>query len=265
MSSDGNWQAFRLDGRVAVITGAASGIGRATAELYARAGADLALGWYRGDPHDIQGTLDAVEALGARAIAVEGDVARTADVDRLFTAAREAFGKVDIVVANAAIARKVPTADVTDEQWDEIIGIDLGGVFRCFRAALPDMVDQGWGRLLATSSVAGTVQSWPEHAHYAAAKGGVAGMIRSLAVELAPHGITANALAPGVIESPQTLDAANSFGAEGLQQFAPSVPARRNGRPDDVAGAFLYLASEEAAFVTGQVIVIDGGVTLAAL
>jgi 3-oxoacyl-[acyl-carrier protein] reductase len=256
---------FRLDGRVAVITGAASGIGRATAEMYAAAGADLALGWYRGDPHDISGTMEAVDALGGRAVEVEGDVASSADVDRLFRAAHDSFGHVDIVVANAAIARKVPTAEVTDEQWHQILDIDLGGVFRCFRAALPSMVERGWGRLLATSSVAGTVQSWPEHAHYAAAKGGVAGMIRSLAVELAPHGITANALAPGVIESPQTLDAVNSFGREGLDQFAPTVPARRNGRPADVAGAFLYLASEEASFVTGQLIVIDGGVSLAAL
>lgn len=265
MSADGERQPFCLDGRVAVITGAASGIGRATAEMYARAGADLALGWYRGDPHDVGDTLEAVSRLGGRAIEVEGDVASSADVERLFGAARQEFGKVDIVVANAAIARKVPTAEVTDEQWQQTIDIDLGGVFRCFRAAIPSMAEHGWGRLLATSSVAGTVQSWPEHAHYAAAKGGVAGMIRSLAVELAPHGITANALAPGVIESPQTLDAVNSFGPEGLMRFAPSVPARRNGRPDDVAGAFLYLASEEASFVTGQLIVIDGGVSLAAL
>lgn len=265
MSSDGGWDAFRLDGHVAVITGAASGIGRATAEMYARAGAELALGWYRGDPHDIEATMQAVERLGARAIEVEGDVACSADVDRLVGAACEAFGKADIVVANAGIARKVPTAEVTEDQWQQIIDVDLGGVFRCFRAALPSMVEQGWGRLLATSSVAGTVQSWPEHAHYAAAKGGVAGMIRSLAVELAPYGITANALAPGVVESPQTLDGVNSFGPEGLERFAPTVPARRNGRPDDVAGAFLYLASEEASFLTGQVIVIDGGVSLAAL
>lgn len=265
MTDDRSWGSFRLDGRVAVITGAASGIGRATAELYAAAGADLALGWYRGDPHDVSETLRRVEAHGARAVEVEGDVSRTEDVDRLVGAALERFGKVDVVVANAAIARKVPTVEVTDRGWDEILGIDLGGVFRCFRAVLPSMIEQGWGRLLATSSVAGTVQSWPEHAHYAAAKGGVAGLVRSLAVELAPHGITANALAPGVIESPQTLDEVNSFGPEGLQRFAPTVPARRNGRPEDVAGAFLYLASEEASFVTGQLIVIDGGVSLAAL
>lgn len=265
MSADEGRDLFRLNGHVAVITGAASGIGRATAEMYARAGADLALGWYRGDPHDIGATMEAVERLGARAIEVEGDVASSADVDRLVDAACEAFGKVDIVVANAGIARRVPIGEVTDDQWQQVIDVDLAGVFRCFRAALPSMIEQRWGRLLATSSVAGTVQSWPEHAHYAAAKGGVAGMIRSLAVELAPHGITANALAPGVVESPQTLDGVNSFGQEGLERFAPTVPTRRNGRPEDVAGAFLYLASEEASFLTGQVIVIDGGVSLAAL
>jgi 3-oxoacyl-[acyl-carrier protein] reductase len=206
-----------------------------------------------------------VGAHSARAVEVEGDVSRTDDVSRLVGTALEQFGKVDIVVANAAIARKVPTAEVNDEQWKEILDIDLGGVFRCFRAALPSMTENRWGRLLATSSVAGTVQSWPQHAHYAAAKGGVAGLVRSLAVELAPYGITVNALAPGVIESPQTLDPVNSFGADGLERFAQSVPARRNGHPEDIASAFLYLASEEASFVTGQLVVIDGGVSLAAL
>jgi 3-oxoacyl-[acyl-carrier protein] reductase len=259
------WTSFRLDGRVALITGAASGIGQATAELYARAGADLVLGWYAGDPHDVGETVERVEALGAKALAIEADVGAAGGAERLVAAGIESFGRVDVVVANAAIARKVPTVDVTDAQWDEIINIDLGGVFRCFRAALPGMIERGWGRLLATSSVAGTVQAWAEHAHYAAAKGGVAGLVRSLAVEVAPHGITANALAPGVIVSPQTLDEVNSFGERGLEDFAPNVPAGRNGRPEDVAAAFLYLASEEAAFVNGQVIVIDGAVTLAAL
>ncbi len=259
------WTSFRLDGRVALITGAASGIGQATAELYARAGADLVLGWYSGDPHDIGETVERVEALGANALAVEADVGSTEGPGRLVSEGIDRFGHVDIVVANAAIARKVPTVDVTDAQWDQIINVDLAGVFRCFRAALPGMIERGWGRLLATSSVAGTVQAWAEHAHYAAAKGGVAGLVRSLAVEVAPHGVTANALAPGVIVSPQTLDGVNSFGERGLEEFAPSVPTGRNGTPEDVAAAFLFLASEEAAFVNGQVIVIDGAVTLAAL
>jgi 3-oxoacyl-[acyl-carrier protein] reductase len=265
MSESGGWRTFRLDGRVALITGAASGIGRATAELFARAGADLVLGWYRGDPHDVQETVRLVEGHGARAVAVEGDVSRSADVDALVAAALERVGRLDVDVANAGIARRVPTAEVTDDQWDETLGVDLGGVFRCFRAAIPPMAEQGWGRLLAASSVAGTVQSWPEHAHYAASKGGVVGLVRSLAGELGPHGITANAVAPGVVESPQTLDAENSVGAEGLRRLAETAPGGRVGRPEDIAAVYLFLASEEASFISGQLLVADGGMSLSGI
>ncbi len=256
-------QPFRLDGRVAVITGAASGIGRATAEMYARAGADLVLGWYRDDPHDIGETVRLVEQHGTRVVDVEGNVARTEDVERLVGTARQRFGKVDIVVANAGIARLVPTEELDDDRWDELMSVNLGGVFRCFRAAIPSMREQGWGRLLATSSIVGAFMSWADHAHYAAAKGGIAGLVRSLAGELGPDGITANAVAPGVVESPQTLDAVNSLGSEGLEAFAPRVPLRRIGRPEEIASAFLYLASDEGAYVNGRVLLVDGGANIA--
>jgi 3-oxoacyl-[acyl-carrier protein] reductase len=124
------------------------------------------------------------------------------------------------------------------------------------------MVEAGWGRLLATSSIAGAVQGWPRHAHYTAAKAGIVGLVRSLAVEYAAQGITVNAVAPGVIVSPQTLDPVNSLGPAGLEEFARSVPAGRNGDPVEIANAFLFLASERASYITGQTIVVDGGVTL---
>jgi 3-oxoacyl-[acyl-carrier protein] reductase len=253
---------FRLDGRAALITGAASGIGAATARVFADAGADLVLGWYAGDPHDVEPVVRAVEERGRRCLAIEADVARTLAVERLVDAALQAFGRLDIVVANAAIARDVPSADLDDERFAQLLDVDLGGVFRCFRAAIPIMTEAGWGRLLATSSIAGTHQGWARHAHYTAAKAGIVGLVRTLAVELGPHGITANAIAPGVIETPQSLDPLNSLGPDGVAAFAGRVPVGRNGQPEDIANAFLFLAGDEASFLTGQTILIDGGASL---
>jgi 3-oxoacyl-[acyl-carrier protein] reductase len=253
---------FTLEGRVAIVTGAASGIGAATAARFAEAGADLVLGWYAGDPHDVEPVVGAVEQRGRRCLAVEADVASTGAVDALVAAAVEAFGRLDIVVANAAIAREVPVEELDDERWRQLLEVDLAGVFRCFRAAIPHMRRAGWGRLLATSSIAGALQGWTRHVHYAAAKGGIVGLVRALALEVAPDGITVNAIAPGVIETPQSLDPVNSLGPDGVAAFAARVPVGRNGRPEDIAHLFHYLASEEASFLTGQTIVVDGGAAL---
>jgi 3-oxoacyl-[acyl-carrier protein] reductase len=253
---------FSLDGRVAVITGAASGIGAATARVFAEAGADVVAAWYRPDPHDIEPTRAAVEAAGRRCLVVAVDVSDTASVEALVTHAVDELGRLDIVVANAAIARDVPTPELDDEHWQALLEVDLSGVFRCFRAALPQMIEAGWGRLLATSSIAGAYQGWANHAHYATAKAGIVGLVRTLAVELGPHGITANAIAPGVIETPQSLDPVNSLGPGGVSEFAARVPVGRNGQPEDIAHTFLFLASEEASFLTGQVLLVDGGVSL---
>jgi 3-oxoacyl-[acyl-carrier protein] reductase len=253
---------FRLDGRVALVTGAASGIGAATARTLAEGGCDLVLGWYAGDPHDVAPVAASVEEFGHGCLAVEADLSDPAASGRLVAAALERFGRLDVVVANAAIARDVPAAELDDERWHALLDLDLGAVFRCFRAALPTMVEAGWGRLLATSSIAGAVQGWARHVHYTAAKAGIAGLVRGLAVEAGPHGLTVNAVAPGVIETPQSLDPVNSLGPEGVADFAARVPVRRNGRPEDVAHVFRFLASEEAAFLTGQTIVVDGGVTV---
>jgi len=123
-------------------------------------------------------------------------------------------------------------------------------------------MESGWGRLLTTSSIAGAYQGWARHAHYTAAKAGLVGLVRSLAVELGRHGITVNAVAPGVVETPQSQDPVNSLGPAGLRDFATRVPVGRNGRPEDIAHTFLFLASEEASYLTGQVLLVDGGVSL---
>jgi 3-oxoacyl-[acyl-carrier protein] reductase len=253
---------FRLDGRVALVTGAASGIGAATARVFAEAGADVAACWYPADPHNVAPTVEEITGAGRRCHVAEIDVADNASVMRAVDSTVSELGRIDIVLANAAIARDVPFAELDDERFEALLQVDLLGVVRTFRAAVPHLIDRGWGRLLATSSIAGAHQGWARHAHYTTAKAALVGLVRTLAVELGPHGITANAIAPGVIETPQSLDPVNSLGPEGVRAFASRVPVGRNGTPEDIAHAFLYLASEEASFVTGQVILVDGGVSL---
>jgi 3-oxoacyl-[acyl-carrier protein] reductase len=253
---------FTLEGRVALVTGAASGIGAATARVFAEAGADVVCGWYPPDPHDVEPTRGAVEAAGRRCVVCEVDVSDTASVEAMVARALDELGRLDVVVANAAIARDVPSPELDDDRWRSLLDVDLAGVFRCFRAAMPHMIEAGWGRLLATSSIAGAYQGWAGHAHYATAKAGLVGLVRTLAVELGPHGITANAVAPGVIETPQSLDPVNSLGPDGVREFAARVPVRRIGRPEDIAYTFLFLASEQASYVTGQALLVDGAVSL---
>lgn len=256
---------FTLENRVAVVTGAASGIGAATARVFARAGADVALAWFPEDPHDVEPVRAAVEAAGRRAVVVEADVRDPAQVDALVDRCASELGRLDIAVANAGIARKVPLAELDDAAWNLTLDVDLNGAWRLFRAALPHMRRGRYGRLIATSSVAGTVAAWPEHPHYAAAKAGLVGLVQNLAVEYGPDGVTANAVAPGVIETPQALDPVNSLGPEGVAAVAPLVPVRRVGVPEDIAYLYLYLASEQAGYVSGQLIVADGARSLAGL
>jgi 3-oxoacyl-[acyl-carrier protein] reductase len=253
---------FSLQGRVALVTGAASGIGAATAQLLARAGADVSCGWFAGDPHDVEPTRRAAEALGRRAIAIEADVATDSGAKKLVEETVSALGQLDIVVANAGITRAVPFEELDEDSWRPMLEVNLGGVYRSFRAALPALIAAGHGRLLATSSVSGTVQGWAQHAHYTAAKAGISGLVKGLAVEVAGRGVTVNAVAPGVVETPQTADRVNSLGPAGLSAVAGLRPVGRNGRAEEIAAVFVFLASDEASFVTGQTIVVDGGSTL---
>ena len=185
--------------------------------------------YYAGDPYDVAPVARAVEAEGRRALVLECDVSSREAVDDAVARTVSELGGIDIVVANAGIARVVPSVDLDDERWSQLIDVDLTGVFRCFRAALPHMIAAGRGRLLATSSIVGPFMGWSEHVHYTAAKGGVAGLVRSLALEVARNGITVNAVAPGVIETPQSSDPVNSMGADGLSAFARA--SRRPQRP----------------------------------
>lgn len=249
-----------LAGKVAVITGGASGIGRALALAYARAGVSTVLGYHPGDPHDPAAAVADVEALGGRTLAVEADVTDPNAVRVLVENAITEFGKLDIAVANAGILRRATLADMTDEHWNNMLNVDLTGVVRLLRAAAGAMHEGG--ALVAVSSIAGGIYGWGEHAHYAAAKAGVLGLIRSVGVELAPRGIRANAVIPGLIETPQSLDAENSLGPDGLEAAGHSIPVGRVGHADEVARAIRFLTSDDASYISGQHLIVDGGLTV---
>ena len=249
-----------LEGKVAVISGGASGIGRALAVAYARAGAHSVVGYYPADPHDAGDTVAAVEAAGGRCVAVELDVRSHEQTERFAQAAVDAFGRLDIAVAAAGVLRRQALAEMTDGAWDDMLAVDLGGVLRIFRSCAARMA-QG-GAMAATSSIAGGVYGWEEHSHYAAAKAGVLGLCRSLAVELAPRGIRVNAVIPGLIESPQSLDEVNSLGPQGLREAGNIIPAGRVGTVDEAARVIRFLTSDDAAYVTGQSVIVDGGLTI---
>lgn len=243
----------------AVVTGAASGIGRATCVALARRGLPVVVATYPGDPHNPLETVDAVVAVGGEAVIIDVDVRSTDQVDSLMAQAAERFNGIDVVVANAGILRDSSLVDMTDERWDDMLQVDLTGVLRTLRSARPHM---GPGSsMIAVSSIAGAVYGWPDHAHYATAKAGLIGLVRSLAVELAPD-ITVNSVVPGIIETPQSLDPVNSLGPEGLKAIAGSIPAGRVGTPHDIAAMIDFLASPGARYVTGQAIVVDGGYTV---
>lgn len=246
---------------VAVITGAASGIGAATAVTLAEAGYRVAIGTYSGDPHDPGKTLAAVQEAGGEGAVVEVDVRSTASVREFVDEAIARWGRLDTAIANAGILRAAPFAAMTDEQWDDVLQVDLHGVMRTARAAAPHLGTGG--SIVAVSSIAGGVYGWGEHAHYATAKAGVIGLVRSLAVEFGPRGIRANAIIPGLIETPQSLDEVNSLGPEGLRAAGDYIPVGRVGRPEEVAAVAAFLASDAASYVNGQAIVVDGALTVA--
>ncbi len=246
---------------VAVVTGAASGIGRSTAQVLARAGHRVAIGTYSGDPHDPQLTLADVEAVGGEGIVVEVDVRSTESVEAFVAQAVDRWGRLDVAVANAGILRQAVFTEMSDEAWDDILQVDLHGVMRTARAAARHLGEGG--SITAVSSIAGGVYGWQEHAHYATAKAGVLGLVRSLAVEYGPRGVRANAIIPGLIETPQSSDPVNSLGPEGLERAGGYIPAGRVGRPEEVAEVIGFLSSPAASYVSGQAIVVDGALTVA--
>jgi len=247
--------------RIALVTGGGIGIGRAAALAFAKEGYAVIVT----DVLEREGASVAAEIVqsGGQAKFYPLDVRDTAQCNELVRLVEQTYDSaIDTVIANAGIAHRVPLHELSDEKWDLTMDIDLKGVFRIVRAAIPGMKKQGSGSVIAVSSIMGVAYGWDEHAHYSAAKAGVTGLVRGLAAELGRNGIRVNGVAPGFIRTAQVLSEQHSLGAKGLAKVAPVVPLGRAGEPEDIADVMVFLASDKARYLTGQTLTIDGGLTI---
>ena len=243
-----------LSGKAAIVTGASRGIGRAIALRLASAGARVVAG-ARAD--HAEPVAREIETAGGAAVAVELDVTQTASVAGMVQTALERFGRIDVLVNNAGIVRDQLLLRMKPEDWDAVISTNLTAAFACCRAVLRPMLKQRSGRIVNIGSVVGRTGN-PGQANYAASKAGLEGFTRSLALEVASRGITANVVAPGMIETDMTA----ALDERAQQALGGRIPMGRLGTADDVAGAVCFLASDEASYITGQVVGVNGGMYL---
>jgi 2-hydroxycyclohexanecarboxyl-CoA dehydrogenase len=241
--------------RVVVVTGAAAGIGLGIAQRFARDGHPTAMLDVQGEELDREAA--ALRSSGANVFARKVDVADRGQIDQAYAEIRRELGPITIVMANAGIAPMVPFTDMTADQWQRVIDINLTGVFHTIQAAVGDMIDAKWGRIVTISSHAGQ-SGGMNMAHYSAAKGGVISLTKGLARELGALGTTVNTIAPSVCETPQ-MHRAMAAGEFPADQIIPMIPIPRAGQPEDIAGACAFLASDDASYVTGQVLGVNGG------
>jgi 2-keto-3-deoxy-L-fuconate dehydrogenase len=248
----------RLNSKVALVTGGGSGIGRAICERFAAEGASVAVADWRQE--GAEETVASITAAGRQAVAVTGDVAEPADAERMVAETVAAFGKLDVLVANAGQELVASATETTPEQWQRIIGTNLTGCFLVARAAIPAMQAAGGGSIVLTASQLAFVAA-ERFAAYAASKGGVLNLTRALALDHARDKIRVNALCPGAVETPLLLrQFEGQDGPQGsLADLAALHPLGRLGQPEEIAAAALFLASDEASFVTGSALVVDGG------
>lgn len=245
--------ALPLEGKIAVVTGAARGLGQAYARMLASRGADIAIG----DRLDASKTVAMVQAEGRRAFAAEVDLSRPDEVERFAASVGEALGDADILVSNAGVAEFGSFEDITWESWRHVLGSNLDAGFLCARAFVPGMRRKGWGRLIFVSSNTAWTNS-PMFAHYVASKLGVVGLTRALASEYGEHGITANAIAPSIVPTPMTI---GTPAEEMFPKYRDELQAiHRQETPEDLALVVAFLASDDSRFITGQTLAVDGGV-----
>ncbi len=247
---------MRLKNKVAIVTGGGRGIGLAIALAFAREGAHVAI-------CDVNASLldtarAEIEALGGRGLALRADVADKAQVSRMVGDVLRELGTIDILVNNAGIYEVLPIEEITEEQWERTLAVNLKGVFLCSQAVMGHMKRQRSGRIVNMASVAGKTGGQLAGAHYSASKAGVMCFTKSLAREVAPYGITVNAVAPGRIDTPMIRIASD----EENEALRAATPLGRLGKPEDVARAVVFLASDEASFITGEILDVNGGLLM---
>ena len=209
-----------------------------------------------------QSVVTEIKQAGGSASFHRLDVTSTAGVDAVVAAVEAERGAVDVLIANAGIAHRVPLAEMTDALWDHTLDVDLKGILRVVRRVAPAMRKRRQGAVVALSSIMGLAYGWDEHVHYSAAKSGVIGLVRGLAVELAREGVRVNAVAPGYIRTAQALSEQHSLGEAGLVAAASFIPMGRVGAPEDIADVIVFLASDAARYITGQCVAVDGGLVV---
>jgi 3-oxoacyl-[acyl-carrier protein] reductase len=245
-----------IAGRAVVVTGATRGIGKGIARVFAGAGGRVLI--VGRDAEAAKATVAELSATGAEVSHVLADVSRREDCRRVAATAAERFGGIDVLCANAGIFPAAPLAEMTDEDIDEVLGTNLRGTILSVQACLPALAASGRGRVILTSSITGPITGFPGWAHYGASKAGQLGFLRTAAIELAGSGITINAVLPGNI----VTEGLDELGEEYQAQMAASIPLRRLGTVEEIGHAVLFLATDEAGYITGQTIVVDGGQVL---
>lgn len=250
---------FNLKNKIVLVTGGRRGMGRAHALALAVQGAKVAVTDV--DEGECLGVIEEIKSAGGEAICLKMDVSNKVEVDSVFDEVVKQFGRLDILVNNAGIYSPKDALELTEEDWDKMLNINLKGQFLCAQRAAKEMAKNKWGRIINISSIAsgGVGIGFQGATHYAASKGGVIAMSESLAVEFAPLGITVNVIAPGAIDTPMVHEPGKDLSKEIMEEISRRVPLKRIGRPEEVSAAVVFLASEEASYVTGATLYVDGG------
>ena len=243
-----------LTDKVAIVTGSARGIGQAIALKLAEVGADVVVNDIEAAAEPLENVVNEIKAIGRQSLAVTADVSSAEDVNRLIETAVKELGKIDILVNNAGVTRDNLLMKMSDEEWDTVLNIDLKSAFLCTRAVIRHMLRQRSGRIISIASVVGMIGNAGQ-ANYSAAKAGIIGFTKSIAKEVGSRGITVNAIAPGYIQTKMT----EQLNDEQTQEMLKHIPLASLGTPRDVAEAVAFLASDEARYITGHVLNVDGG------
>ena len=245
--------------KVAIVTGSSQGIGKAIAVALARNDARVVLA-------DVSDSISAVsmdiKTPGSKTLPVKCDVTNRESVENMTKTVLENYGKIDILVNNAGIYPFKPFAEMSEKDWDNVFNVNMKGIFHCTHAVLPTMRRQNYGRIVNISSIAGAIIGYANLVHYSATKAGIVGFTRSLALEVARDGIRVNSVAPGVIETATAKAATEAISKELADQMTAAIPLGRWGTPEEIASAVIFLAGDESSYMTGQCLVVDGGLTI---